>query len=123
MEKVISIRGAITVKENSPSGIKKATIELLNNIFHENDLKEEKIINIIFTVTDDLDVINPATIAREDLNIKNTPLICMQEMKVNNGLKKCIRVMLQAYSTIEKENVKHVYLEDAANLRPDLSDV
>lgn len=123
MEKVVSIRGAITVKENSVSDIKEATIQLLNNIFKENTLEEGKLINIIFTVTDDIDAINPATITREDLKIKLTPLICMQEMKVRNGLTKCIRVMLQAYSTIAKENIKHIYLGEAANLRPDLSDV
>lgn len=123
MEKVVSIRGAITVKENSVSDIKEATIQLLNNIFKENALEEGNLINIIFTVTDDIDAINPATITREDLKIKSTPLICMQEMKVRNGLTKCIRVMLQAYSNILKENIKHIYLGEAANLRPDLSDV
>ncbi len=123
MEKVVSIRGAITIKENTISDIKQAVIQLLNNIFSENNLTEKNLINIIFTVTDDVDAINPATVAREELKILSTPLICMQEMKVKNELKKCIRVMLQTYSNIPKENIKHIYLGEAANLRPDLSDV
>lgn len=123
MKRIISVRGAITVKENNVSDIKEATLQLLNNVLKDNYLNESEIINIIFTVTDDIDAINPATITREDLRIKNTPLVCMQEMKVKNGLKKCIRVLIQAYSNCSKENVKHIYLGEAASLRPDLSDV
>jgi len=123
MKRIISVRGAITVKENTIADIKEATLQLLNNIFKDNHLNESEIINIIFTVTDDIDAINPATITREDLRIQNTPLICVQEMNVKNGLKKCIRVMMQAYSNSTKENVKHIYLGEAANLRPDLTDV
>ena len=123
MKRIISIRGAITVKENSISDVKEATLQLLNNIFKDNHLNESEIINIIFTVTDDIDAINPATVTREDLRILSTPLICMQEMKVKGVLKLCIRVLIQAYSNTTKDHVKHIYLGEAANLRPDLTDV
>lgn len=120
MDKIVSIRGAITVKENSIKDIKESTTKLLNEIFVQNNIREENVINIIFTVTDDLDVLNPATVTREDIKIDSIPMICMQEMKVKGGLPRCIRVMIQSYTNLTKGQVKHIYLGDAANLRPDL---
>ena len=121
MEKIICIRGAITVKENAIKEIKDSTVKLLNEIFTQNNIQKEKVINIIFTVTDDLDVLNPATVAREEFKINSTPILCVQEMKVKDGLPKCIRIMIQAYSDLTKEQIKHIYLGDAINLRPDLN--
>ena len=121
MENIVSIRGAITVKENSIKEIKDSTIKLLNEVLMQNNIDKEKIINIIFTVTDDLDVLNPATAAREEAKIDSVPMLCVQEMKVRNGLPKCIRVMAQVYSNSRKDQIKHIYLGEAANLRPDLA--
>ena len=121
MRRIASIRGAITVKENSVKEIKTATVQLIKEIFKQNDLNESKIINIIFTVTDDLNILNPATIARKEFKIELTPMLCIQEMKVKNGLQKCIRVMMQINSEIPKKQIKHVYLGEAADLRPDLT--
>ena len=120
MEKIISIRGAITVKENNVKEIKIAMSKLINELFKQNKLDESKIINIVFTVTDDLDAINPATVVREEFKLDLTPMLCVQEMKVKNGLPRCIRIMINAYTTLSKDNVKHVYLGEAENLRPDL---
>ena len=120
MDKIISIRGAITVKENSVKEIKSATKKLLNEIFTQNNIQEEKVINIIFTVTDDLDVLNPATVARKDFKIDSIPMLCVQEMKIKDGLPKCIRIMIQVYTDLTKEKIKHIYLGEAINLRPDL---
>ena len=120
MEKIVSIRGAITVKENSVKEIKTATITLVKELFNQNKLDKSKVINIIFTVTDDIDVINPATIAREELKLELIPMLCLQEMKLKNGLPKCIRLMVNVYSEQTKEQIKHTYLDEASNLRPDL---
>ena len=121
MERVTSIRGAITVKENTIKDIKEATVQLISEIFRQNKLSEQNIINIIFTVTQDLDSINPATILREELKLNSTPMLCVQEIKVKGGLPKCIRVLIQTYSTVKKNEVKHIYVGDAEKLRPDLS--
>ncbi len=121
MEKVVSIRGAITAKENSVKEIKTATITLISELFKQNKLDISKIINMIFTVTDDLDIINPATIAREEFKLNLIPMMCLQEMKLKNGLQRCIRLMINVYSEQTKEQVKHTYLEEASRLRPDLS--
>lgn len=120
MEKLISIRGATQANEDTIKGIKDATSELLKEIIKQNNLTGEKIINIMFTVTSDLTAIQPATVAREELNLKSTPMLCMQEMKVPNDLSRCIRILINVYSTLSKEDVKHVYLRGAKDLRPDL---
>ena len=120
MEKVVSIRGAITVKRNSVKEIKNATKLLLNEILKQNKLGRAKIINIIFTVTDDLDLANPATITREEFKLHTIPMLCVQEMKLKNGLPKCIRIMVNAYINSSKDKIKHIYLENAESLRPDL---
>ena len=120
MQNIVSIRGAITVRENSVKEIKSATTKLLNEVFKQNGIEEEKIINIIFTVTDDLDALNPATVAREESKIDSISMLCVQEMKVKSALSKCIRVMIQVYSNLKRDQIKHVYLGDAASLRPDL---
>jgi len=46
-------------------------------------------------------------------------MMCFQEMDVENSLKKCIRVIMFVNFTEEKK-IKHIYLKDAKNLRPDL---
>ena len=120
MKNILGIRGAITVQKNSASAIKKATVQLLKKLFKENNLKGSNIINLIFTVTNDLTALNPATAAREEFKLNSTPVICVQEMKVKNSLKKCIRVLIQAQANLIKQKVKHIYLGKAANLRPDL---
>jgi chorismate mutase len=119
MEKLICIRGAITVKENSLLEIKNATKQLISELFNQNKIDKSQITNIIFTVTDDLDLLNPATVAREEFELDNVPMLCVQEMKLKKGLQLCIRILMQVYSS--DLQVKHVYLGEAANLRPDLS--
>ena len=121
MDKVNSIRGAVTVKKNNVKEIKNATTLLLSELFKQNELDESKIINIIFTVTDDLDSMNPAMITREKFKLGSTAMLCVQEMKVKGSLSKCIRVLIQTYTKLPKGKIKHIYLGKAESLRPDLS--
>ncbi len=62
---VKAIRGAITVAENDAEEIIEMTGLLLTKITEENDVCEEDIISIIFTVTKDLDAAFPAAAARK----------------------------------------------------------
>lgn len=121
MQNIVSIRGAITVKKNDVKEIKDSTIKLLDEVFKQNNIQKENIINIIFTVTDDLDTSNPATITRKKFNIDSIPMLCVQEMKLKDGLPMCIRLMMQTYSSLKKEQINHIYLENAITLRPDLN--
>lgn len=118
--KIVSIRGAITVKENSVENILDSTKELLTEIEKQNNLDRAKVVSIIFSCTDDLDKVYPAKAAR-DMGYIHVGLMCFNEMKVEGSLKKCIRIMIIYNSDISQEDIKHIYLRDAKVLRPDLS--
>ena len=51
------IRGAITVEDDTPEQIEKATIELFEKIVGLNNIISEDISHIIFTMTKDLKAI------------------------------------------------------------------
>jgi monofunctional chorismate mutase len=118
--KIVSIRGAITVKENSVENILDSTKELLTEIEKQNNLDRAKVVSIIFSCTDDLDKVYPARAAR-DMGYTHVGLMCFNEMRVEGSLKKCIRIMIIYNSDISQEDIKHIYLRDAKVLRPDLS--
>lgn len=117
---ILAIRGATTVDKNTKENILNATKELLQKIIEANNLSLEQIIFIIFTATKDLDEVYPAVAAR-DIGITNASLICIQEMYVKNSLPMCIRVMLQIQTNKIQKKVKHIYLNEAKILRPDLN--
>lgn len=117
---ITSIRGAITVLENSVSSILDGTRELLIEIEKRNNIDKNKVISIIFTCTSDLDKAYPAKAARE-LGYTNVSLMCLNEMQVEGSLNMCIRLMVFCDLNIEQKDVRHVYLKDAIILRPDLN--
>lgn len=118
----ISVRGAITVERNTVADISAATVELYNEILKRNNLLEEDIVDIIFSMTKDLNAIYPVKALREECNVVLTPLFCTQEADIHNSLEKCIRILVRVNSTLTKKEVKHVYLKGAEKLRPDLKD-
>lgn len=117
---IVSIRGAITLKENNELEILNSTEELLSEIERQNNLNKEKVISILFSATKDLNTAYPARAAR-DLGYTNAGLMCFNGMEVINSLEKCIRVMVLYNSNLEQKDVKHVYLREAKALRPDLN--
>ncbi len=117
---MITVRGAITVEKNERTEVLEKTKTMLSLIFLKNNIKTEDILSILFTATSDIDCVYPAVSARE-LGITQASLMCMQEMKVVGSLEKCIRVMVMAESDLKQKDVKHIYLEGAKKLRPDLS--
>ncbi len=119
--KMISIRGATTVEENTAESMLNNTKELLHKIIEENKIETDKVISILFTVTNDLNKVAPAKAARE-LGFVHAGLMCFNEMVVEGSLDKCIRVMILYNSNINQADVKHIYLKGAKILRPDLRD-
>lgn len=116
---MIAIRGATTIVENTFEEIKKESINLINEIICENNLKQEDIISIFFSCTDDITKAYPGKFVREYFNLKNTAIMHFNEMKVEGCLSLCIRVLMLANKK-DKENIKYVYLNKAKNLRKDL---
>ena len=118
--KIRAIRGATTVASDDKTEITKSVVELLSEIFSSNGLNQSDLISILFTPPPDLPSHLPATAARE-LGLSDTPLICATELDIKDGLPRCIRVLVSAYSNLEKAEIKHIYLRDAVMLRKDIS--
>ncbi len=118
--RIIGIRGAITVNENSTVAIDAASYEMMKKIIELNSIVEDDVISITFTMTKDLNQRYPSVIVREKLNWKNTPILNFEEKDIIHSLEKCIRVLIYAYSDKAKKDVAHVYLKEAEKLRPDL---
>lgn len=112
------IRGATTATENSREAILEATRELLQQLITANDLRPEDIASAIFTTTPDLTAEFPAVVARE-LGWLDTALLCGHEMNVPGSLQGCIRVLVHWNTTRRADEVIHIYLRDARNLRPE----
>ena len=53
------------------------------------------------------------------LGWSDVPLLGAAEVAVPDGLPRCIRVLLHFYTTKPQRELKHMYLQDAAKLRPD----
>jgi chorismate mutase len=116
---VRAVRGATTVAADEPALIRAATIELLDAVLLANHVPAARLISAIFTVTPDLCSEFPARAAR-DLGWHDVPLLCAQEIDVPGALPRCIRVLLHVACARPRSRIRHVYLRDAATLRPDL---
>jgi chorismate mutase len=115
------IRGATTVDFDQPDRIIAGTRELLETILHFNpDLRTEDIASVIFTTTTDLVSVYPALAARQ-MGWNLVPMMCAQEMPVPGSLRLCIRVLIHWNTETEQKKIRHIYLHNAASLRPDLS--
>ena len=114
-----TIRGAISVKENSKVAILSATKELFANIIENNRLLQDDIESILFSATKDLTKAYPAVAIRE-MGYTDITMMCFQEMDVEGSLPMCIRMLVTCNSVIN--NRQHVYLHDAKQLRPDWSE-
>jgi len=115
--RLVALRGANTVTENSGEAILEATDLLMREILSRNTLHSDDLVSCIFTLTPDLDAEFPAVAARE-MGLSMIPLLCAREIPVPGALPKVIRVLIHAYMDKPAE---HVYLGDAAKLRLDLT--
>ena len=90
--------------------------------FHErNEIVEyDEVVSAVFTTTTDLTACFPAEAARE-LGMSQVPLLCASEINVDSAMPRCIRILLHVNTDKKQGDMVHVYLREAANLRPDVS--
>jgi chorismate mutase len=113
------VRGATIATANDADAILAATRELLLAIRDANpSMQTEDLASILFTVTNDLDAVYPAQAAHQ-LKWSGVPLICAREIPVPDGLPNCVRVMIHWNTDLPQGEIRHIYLKDAAQLRPD----
>lgn len=119
---VRGIRGAISAEEDSPESVLNATSELIRTILKRNQIDDfDDIVSAVFTTTHDLVSCFPAEAARQ-LGMSTVPLLCALEIPVPTAkVPRCIRILLHVNTDRTPKEIEHVYLGDAANLRPDMS--
>jgi chorismate mutase len=109
------------VAADEPHAILLATQELLEEIVSQNgDMKVEEIASALFTLTEDLCSAYPAAAARQ-MGWDEVPMICSSEIPMPSGLPRIIRVLILWNTDLPQSSIRHVYLHDAARLRPDLA--
>lgn len=116
---VRALRGATTVDADDPAQISARTVELLQAMFERNGVDHDDLISILFTVTEDLVSMFPATAART-IGLGDVPLLCAREIPVPGSTPRCIRVLAHLTTDRARSELHHVYLEQAASLRDDL---
>jgi chorismate mutase len=114
------VRGATTVENNQPEEILRASRQLLALMIRQNDIHPEDVASAIFSTTTDLDAEFPALAARQ-LGWLDVALMCVHELDVPGSLRRCIRVLLHWNTEKLPSEIVHVYIKDAAGLRPDRS--
>ncbi|GIO30878.1 MULTISPECIES: chorismate mutase [Paenibacillus] len=115
------IRGATTVQRNDEREILDETVVLMREIVERNQIDPEDICSVWITLTQDLDAAFPAKAIRELEGWEMVPLMCSVEVPVKGSLPRCIRLMVQVNTEKSQKEIRHVYLNDAQKLRPDLA--
>ncbi len=119
MPTVRALRGATTVDEDTEEQIFDRVIALLTAMFDRNGIDKRDLISVIFTATDDIHAAFPAAAARK-FGLGDVPLLCARELDIDGGTPRCIRVLMHLTTDRSRDELHHVYLEGASNLRDDL---
>ena len=113
-----AIKGATTVDGDDARQICTATTELLLAMLGDNGLTSDDVVSLTLTATPDLRSEFPARGAR-DAGLHQAPMLCAVEIDVPGAVPRCIRALAHVEMSDERA-VRHVYLREAAGLRPDL---
>lgn len=117
MTQCLGLRGATTADANTQSAILDATEELLTELVTANGLAESDVAAVFFTVTADLNAEWPPVALRVRMGWDLTALMTSLEIPVPGGRDHVIRTMLLVNTERSKEELVHVYLKGAKNLR------
>ncbi|RSK27429.1 chorismate mutase [Bacillus sp. HMF5848] len=115
------IRGATTVRTNTKAEIVSVTERLLQEMIVANSIEANSVSSVLISVTNDVTAEFPAKALRNIEGWTYVPVMCMQEIPVPDSLSMCIRVMIMVDTQIAQQDIRHIYLEGATNLRPDLN--
>ncbi|HKY15318.1 MAG TPA: chorismate mutase [Microthrixaceae bacterium] len=116
---VRALRGATTFDVDETAHVSERVVDLMQEMLDRNSIGHDDIISVLFTATDDLTCIFPATAART-VGLGDVPLICARELAIEGGAPRCIRVLMHFSTDHSRADLRHVYLEGARGLRDDL---
>jgi chorismate mutase len=113
------VRGATVAKANTKEAIIETTREMLLRMVEANGINPDDIASAFFSTTRDLNAEFPAIAARQ-IGWTDAALMCMHEMDVPNSLPMCVRVLVHWNTDKRANEIKHIYMNGAEKLRPDL---
>ena len=116
---VRALRGATTVDDDTADQITERVRVLVREMLDRNGVDKADLISVIFTATEDLTALFPATAARAE-GLGDVPLLCARELSVQGATPRCIRVLMHLTTERSPSDLRHVYLEGAKGLRDDL---
>jgi chorismate mutase len=116
---VRALRGATTVEADTVEQVTERTVALLDELLERNGAEHDDLVSILFTATDDIHSIFPATAARK-AGLGDVPLICARELDIEGATPLCIRVLVHLSTERTRDELHHVYQQGARNLRDDL---
>jgi len=117
---VRGVRGATTLDRDDADQLAIRVPELVQAMLDANHLEIAAVVSIWLTATPDITCGFPATAARA-LDLADTPLLGAQELDLSGALPLCVRVLVHAHTDLPKSEIRHIYLHEAATLRPDLA--
>lgn len=116
---VRAVRGATQVPRNDRDAVIEGSAELVRAVLDRNEIDPDSLISVIFTATPDLTAEFPAYAARL-IGITDVPLLCATEIDVPGAMPRVVRLLAHVDSDRPREDIRHVYLHGAAQLRTDL---
>jgi chorismate mutase len=119
MKRLYALRGA-TQCRNDEDDIIHQVSALYDALLRQISLEEGDIVSLIFSVTGDLDALNPAAALRRAGRAGDLALFALQEAPSRGSLERTCRVLIHCYME-EGSAPLHVYRNGAEVLRPDRS--
>src|SRR5438067_13780463 len=89
---VRALRGATTVDADTVEQVNERVQTLIERMLERNGVEKEDLISILFTATDDIHSVFPATAARQ-VGLGDVPPICARELTIIGGTPLSIRGM------------------------------
>jgi chorismate mutase len=103
---------------NNADDICKQVSTLYDELLAGNKLDEKDIVSLIFSMTSDLNAINPAAALRKSGRAADIALFSVCEAESTDSLPRTVRALIHCYLE-EGSNPCHVYRNGAEVLRPD----
>jgi chorismate mutase len=104
---------------NTADDIRRQVSLLYDTLLEQNRLAEDGIVSVIFSLTADLDAVNPAAALRQTGRAGELALFTLQEAQtVDAPLPRVLRALVHCYLP-EGAQPCHVYRNGAEILRPD----
>jgi chorismate mutase len=116
---VRALRGATTLDADTVEQMQQRVQVLMRELLERNGVDHDDIVSIVFTATDDIHSIFPATAAR-GLGLGDVPLLCARELDIEGATARCVRVLMHLTTERPPSELHHVYLEGARGLNDDL---